>query len=386
MKKHSEISPSNASRWLNCPGSVALLRTLPPEDESAKTAARLGSIKHSMMASFYHYTQGFDVGIDVDDYIEAARIFVKRMHPDLVPYVEYPDGLAIEMGSYAVGLIRSIDIEPVPSIGVEVPINLSGVHAGMGGTADAVIMARDQSVIEIIDYKSGRSQVDPKHNPQLQLYMIGAIGMTPDCVTHNFIGHFVTIAQPDESDKMQFKSTHIYIDELGDFFDQARGIANSIYADTPPKRIPSDTACQWCRAKSICPEYREFACYDLISDLEDVSTVAPEAVAEILRSSGRITKLLKSANDLARDTIKSGGTIPGYELRDIQGRRSVLKDPTARSQLLSKLGRAALQPIGVAALEKLAAERGVDVSFAIDPGKITEKLVPLDEEVNEKQN
>ena len=382
MGKHSEISPSNASRWLNCPGSVALLRTLPPEDESAKTAARLGSIKHAMMALFYHYVREF--GIDVADHLVVAAGFVKRMYPDLDKFIERPDELVIEMASYVGRLTEAANSDPAPAIGVEVPINLSEVHVGMAGTADAVIMARDQSVIEVVDYKSGRSQVDPKHNPQLQLYMIGAIGMAPDGSTHNFDGHFVTIAQPDESGKMQFKSSHIDIEDLRDFFDQARRIAKSIHADTPPKRVPSDTACQWCRAKSICPEYREFACYDLMSDLEDVSTVGPEAVAEILRASGRINKLLKSANDLARDTIKSGGTIPGYQMRNVRGRRSVLDTHHVRANLLCKLGRDAFQPRGVSALEKLAAERGVDVSFAIDPGKITEKLVPLDEEVNEK--
>ena len=43
---HAVLSPSSAERWFNCPGSVALIDTLPPEAFRTSKFAAEGTVAH----------------------------------------------------------------------------------------------------------------------------------------------------------------------------------------------------------------------------------------------------------------------------------------------------------------------------------------------------
>lgn len=66
---HAKLSPSSASRWLNCPGSVALCENLP---DSSSSAALEGTVAHALAA--HCLTSGADprtlVGMVFEDIAE----------------------------------------------------------------------------------------------------------------------------------------------------------------------------------------------------------------------------------------------------------------------------------------------------------------------------
>ena len=45
-QKHAELSPSKSSRWIACPGSIALSREAPPQETSSY--AQEGTAQHTV--------------------------------------------------------------------------------------------------------------------------------------------------------------------------------------------------------------------------------------------------------------------------------------------------------------------------------------------------
>ncbi len=379
---HSEISPSNAHRWMRCPGSVQLLRNVPPETESSESAS-LGTLKHALMAQFVMLCQSVSSSVGVGgDWIASSTEYLKH-HP--LATDELRDGdFGLQLANYADYLMRDRDdIKRPTSVAIESPLDLASVHPGMRGTADAIIYSHGDATIEVVDYKSGTHPVGPHDNEQLMLYLIGALKITSDghCACNDYC--MMTIAQPSSVDgPLRFDSCGVSIDELLDFMDIAKFRATiALHADKPT-RAPSDTACQWCRAKAICPEYREYISADFILDAAQIpDDIVPDDdwVRRVLDNRKNITTLIKSCQDYAIGKLNSGDNFAGYQVVEKPGRRSVIKSDAIKEDLEALFGLDALQPAGVVTLNRLARQNDVSIDFAITRGESKMTLVPIED-------
>lgn len=130
MGEHSRLSPSSASRWLNCPGSARL--DLP--DESNEAADR-GTAMHETAAEILS---------------GLTTTFVSREEKDLIEeYVEYVRGVPGEQ-HYEQRIISHIEPE-------------------FGGTVDCVSVTDD--ALHVVDFKSGHGRVEAEDNKQLKSYL-----------------------------------------------------------------------------------------------------------------------------------------------------------------------------------------------------------------------
>lgn len=166
---HSPLGASGAERWMNCPGSVALLRelTLPESDEA--DYRREGTAMHE--AAEHCLRQGIDtweiVGLEFNQtqidapMADAIQVYLDTVRPD---------------------------IDRASVFGVEYPIS-SPVHPSFYGTADfwAVVVTPSRvaladagldpnEFLDVTDLKGGEGiVVDPEENPQLKYYAFGVI-------------------------------------------------------------------------------------------------------------------------------------------------------------------------------------------------------------------
>lgn len=96
MTTHAKLSPSSASRWMACPGSVARCEGLP--DESSKFADE-GTAAHDLAARCL--TDGSDAQAHVSETIQAGeRTFVVDldMATHVQTYVQYVRDMVASTG------------------------------------------------------------------------------------------------------------------------------------------------------------------------------------------------------------------------------------------------------------------------------------------------
>lgn len=375
---HSEISPSNAHRWMRCPGSVKLLRKVPPETESSEDAS-LGTRKHALMAQFAMLFQSsLSIGLPPTDVVAADFLKSNPLATDEMrdggfgnQLVEYAEFLMLNQ-KYGTGPVRTE---------IESPLDLSSVSPGMRGTADAVIYRHDDTIIEIVDYKSGSHPVTPQGNEQLMLYLIGALKMNSDGLCRYEGDHLLTIAQPSAGDgPLRFDSCTVSIDTVRKFLFAAQNDAMEALILKNPTRQPTDEACRWCRAKAICPEYHEWVSADVLIDACDKEgdvKMSDRLAREILDNRKRITDLIKSCQDYAIGKLNGGDDFPGYRLVEKPGRRSVIRSDAVKEDLKVLFGLDSLQPVGVGTLNRLARENDVCIDFAITRGEPKMALEPI---------
>ena len=85
MAKHAKLGPSSASRWLNCPGSVALCATVPEEPSSEY--ADEGTFAHDIAERAIRAVrdEGFATDVALDNLIgtesRCGRFQVDRRWP-----------------------------------------------------------------------------------------------------------------------------------------------------------------------------------------------------------------------------------------------------------------------------------------------------------------
>ncbi|WP_419593851.1 DUF2800 domain-containing protein [Thiolapillus sp.] len=377
---HSEISPSNAHRWMRCPGSVKLLRKVPPETESSEDAS-LGTRKHALMAQFAMLFQSsLSIGLHPTDVVAADFL---KSHP--LATDEMRDGIFDnQLVEYAEYLMHNPNDGKEPArVDIESFLDLSAVSPGMRGTADAIIYRHSDTTIEVVDYKSGSIPVTPHANEQLMLYLIGALQMTSDGLCSRNGRHLITIAQPSvETGPLSFRSVTVSIDTLRSFMFNAKTKAAAALNFKNPLRQPSNEACRWCRAKAICREYHEWAGADVLIDAcdkEGCFKISYQLAKRVLDNRKWITALIKSCQDYAIGKLNGGENFPGYCLVEKPGRRSVIKSDEVKEYLEALFGLDALQPVGVGTLDRLGRENDVSIDFAITRGEPKMTLAPIED-------
>ena len=243
MAAHAKLSPSGASRWMECPGSIALEADFP--DSSSEYAAE-GTLAHDISAQCLEENllphsfvgkrfevDGFEFTVTaamadfIADYMKLVREFAK-------------DGtLLIE---------RKVDFSPV--IGVEDSF----------GTSDAIVIGAN--TLTVIDLKYGMGvAVSAENNPQLKLYALGALNDYGDLADFEHV--CMVIHQPRLN---SVSECWMSVEDLVAFGEAAKMAAEKVAeaVDTYGAHdawdeaylSPSEKGCKFCKAKATCPALR----------------------------------------------------------------------------------------------------------------------------------
>lgn len=218
MALHSKIGASSMSRWSKCPGSVRLSDGIP---STTSIYAAEGTLAHEMAEKWLRsgsVSAPPDCSHEMAQNISVYVDFVRREKRDDVLFLEHK-------------------------------FDLSRLHPGLFGTADAVIYDSANKILKVIDLKYGAGvPVEAVGNVQLQYYGLGAM------LSLGFVVKEIqlTIVQPrcDHPDgpirTWDFDAVRM-IDFMADLMEAAMRTEKE---DAP---LFAGSHCKFCPAAAICP-------------------------------------------------------------------------------------------------------------------------------------
>jgi hypothetical protein len=300
---HSPVGASSCERWWNCPGSVRLVASMPPQPPSVH--AKDGTKAHAL-AEFalrknvdafkaseqYNVDDGTGVGISME-MVEAVQLYLDVIDEDIFKYK-----------------MKKADLE------IEKQFQLTHIHADARGTNDANLGVFLDRLI-IYDFKYGKGvAVEVKDNKQGLYYALGALqGGDYDTVE-------IVIVQPRaiHRDGPVRRWALSRSDLLG--FGEAlkTHIMDTQRADAP---LQCGDHCQkyFCPALAVCPAVKTrvnevaVGVFDEpVRTLPAPESLTPGALKKLLDTIPIIDAYVKAVEDYALNLANKGGQVEGYKL------------------------------------------------------------------------
>lgn len=365
MNAHSDIGPSSADRWINCPGSIQLsLDERAQKSETSKFAAE-GTVAHSLIDEV--------VKGKVDELGLMARI------GSTVEEAGHEVTIDEEMAMHVLEYVREVDAEiaeikadhrtaPVWKHS-EVRVALASVDENLWGTADTIVF-RKGHILVVRDFKYGKGKrVRAEKNPQLAIYTLAAM---ETIAGEAFDEVWQVISQPRAGGTNRWR---VDMDWLHAFKEEARRAIELSRQPEPP--LKSGDWCYFCKAKSFCPEIQKTAAAETQVDFEKApvpgalaraETMAPWKIARVLDHQDLIEGWLSSVRSLAQQMLESGQAVPGYKLVDGRSSRkwTDATGETAAARYQTEHGDKVFVPRkvkSVAQMEALVGKKNLETSL-----------------------
>ncbi len=203
------------------------------------------------------------------------------------------------------------------------------------GTCDRLTVNGAEAVQ--IDYKTGQMAVDePQDNWQAKAYVLGAFQRFPQLETIHF--YFIACRR-DEILFHTFKREDMeeIVHAISEVIKRAKKV-RACFSDTDPSElIPQLKICNYCKNAGRCPSLAKLSIDTAKKYAPDMGNVLslpaevrgstcedPEVLAEMLKVVPIVKKWAAGVEYAARRmAIDDGIEIPGYEVRERKGRRSI---------------------------------------------------------------
>lgn len=366
-RDHARLGPSGGSRWVYCPGSVALEKqfraskktvlALPNPSEPKKLDYSMeGTLAHAMLEyclvnrivpdSFpYTHIGGFEIPEDMRDAVNDCYIYVMNYLRDC------PDALLL--------------VESRSDFGAT--IGRDDLH----GTADIVIINERLGEVVVADYKHGAGvSVYAKDNIQAIIYMLGIVYPSLDYDTYN-----IGIIQPRSREQVAPVDTWFVEADVLKRWANFIGDAAAATDNPNAPRVPGKSQCRWCAARAICVELEEFnlelaqvefevlnvdtalKSYDFIPP--PLNTLDIKVMTNIHAHAEMITGWLRAIAEYLQETLERGGDVQGYKLVQKRAYRKWVNDEDVTKEALLRDGLEEdtimqTKMLGVPAIEKQA--------------------------------
>jgi hypothetical protein len=146
-----------------------------------------------------------------------------------------------------------------PEVFAERFLDMSWLDPRCGGTADFTAV-EPFGMAHLLDHKNGRVVVEVTDNDQLKNYAVGVAHEHPDCE-----GVRVTISQPNAPHaEGAVRTVEFTRDELAIYEIEIKAAADAVSAPNAPRR--AGDWCEWCPAKTRCPEFEGMALAEAAED------------------------------------------------------------------------------------------------------------------------
>ena len=277
-----KLRPSAASRWMACPASVHLSVGIPesPSGEAAQT----GTAIHAL-AELCWQTED-----DPRDYINKMieQIVISEQNAEFAQlHIDTIKRLETELGRVLVEQHGTV---------------LNTMQIQLSGTCDVVGYSVKDSIIEIVDLKTGRNYVDAD-SAQLKIYALAMMRELGDFETIR-----LTIVQP----QVGANRTHqMSLYDLLQWRDNElmKSVNEIVTMNAYP--TPSRDACKYCPAKLHCPALREKA-YEL--PLAPTKELTESEIATWLEQGELVEAFYEELKKVATKRLEDGAEVPGWNL------------------------------------------------------------------------
>lgn len=314
MSTHAKLSASGSHRWIACPGSVKAEDGRP---DTQNPSAAEGTMLHELAERCL--TEGISpFNFEGEPLFGFTDSFFTREQCEVVEtYIDFLKSLGGHQ-SY------------------ENRVDFSDWVKDGFGTADAIVFK--DGVLHVVDLKTGQGvRVDAFENTQGLLYALGAYAANE--YIYDIQRITITIVQPrlDHIDEWT-----IGVDELmkkGEWLSQK---AEEALTDNAP-RVPSENACQFCRARAVCPALKEHTEKAILSEFENLEIKNADALTDeqlktVMDNKALIVGWLGAVEDLISDRLMSGKEFAGYKLVSGRSSRKWIDENEAEKVLKDVLG------------------------------------------------
>ena len=218
----------------------------------------------------------------------------------------------------------------------------------VGGTTDVIGISKEKRKIIIADLKTGRGYVS-EDNDQLRLYALAAL--EDEHIYQDIDKVELWIIQPHHGENRKFSMT---TQELVDWehYVLTPAIENALNPAFPP--VPSDSACQYCPAKTICPAQANIV--ETVHVSPPVEMLTEEQISVLLTKFDMVEDYIKAVRDHALKRMESGSVIDGWQLAPKRALRSWTKESEVVPALLG-LGLKIEQVVKQEVITPAAAEK-----------------------------
>lgn len=324
MTAHKALSPSKAHRWLLCPGSVREEAKYP---DTRGASAIDGTHSHTLLehalrddvlvASF--------LGKTLEDHDGKFLVTVDRVQR--VALAQEYISTRTSMLKGGVVVISEQKVSPEYYLG----------RSDVDGTCDVRLVAPEAGVIEIIDYKDGIGIVEPKDNPQLELYALGALAELKMATnkTAPYSQVTMTIVQPKMLLKGMepIKSHTVSVKEL--MAKIPKYVVGAMATDAPDAPLYAGDHCKFCKHAGACNVYANknlgdaglsFPVVAATPDLtvqavnDDPATMTDEKLVQLIEAAPALRQMLEKAEEEAQRRLEAGQSVKGLKL--VNGRGS----------------------------------------------------------------
>ena len=307
MAKQIIIRPSGISRTIACPASVRLSAQVPYQESGE--AAKIGTAIHALAEHCYQR--------DLD-----PMWFVGKVYEGILMTQENCDfaqqhlkaiwDIEEELGKGTVQVEKFLPYQESPAYKI-------------GGTADVIGISKEKRKLIIADLKTGRGYVDAESD-QLKLYALAAMesgGLYQDIDTVE-----LWIIQPHHGEVRKHSMTTQELVDWEHYILQP-AIENALNPAFPP--VPSDSACQYCAAKTICPAQANLV--EVVHSAPPVEVLTEEQISVLLTKFDMVEDYIKAVRDHALKRMEKGAVIQGWQLAPKRALRSWTSEEKAIEHL-----------------------------------------------------
>jgi hypothetical protein len=199
--------------------------------------------------------------------------------------------------------------------------------AKVGGTTDVIGISKEKRKLIIADLKTGRGYVDAD-NDQLRLYALAAL--EAEQLYQDIDTVELWIIQPHHGETRKHSMT---TQELVDWehYVLVPAIENSLNPLFQP--VPSDAACQYCNARTICPAQANIA--EVVATAPPVEMLNEQQISVLLTKFDMVEGYIKAVRDHALKRMEQGSVIEGWQLQPKRALRSWTDEKEAYAGLLA---------------------------------------------------
>lgn len=351
MTFHTKRSPSQAKRFLSCPGALALCATVPPEQRNQSSpAAQMGTAVHGVVerclregSNPEEYRGRIIELIGDEESVSILRAGAKTPGNGRVFFEVDGDMIdgAEMMTTYVRERCKALGVKE-SDLQLETRTNPLPERDDTSGTADVTIDAWPE-VLEVVDYKNGYNVVEHEDNEQLLAYLLGK-ALESDFAHERYR---VTVVQPNAGHEAgRVRAFDTTKKELLAFQKRYRaGIeqcekaerdlphfaGKSNFHEWQAAWLSSGSHCMFCDAQAICPARRKLAQaeakMDFADDPREVAMPTNAAdVARVLYWAPTLEALIKAAELWALRSMESGHKVDGHKLVRSKSNRRLRED------------------------------------------------------------
>lgn len=327
--EHSVYGGSAASRYMNCPGSIAALAVVP---RTSSGFADEGTAAHAVAELCLREGE------------RDAKAYLGHWFP-LEPggktkRYEVTREMAAAVNVYLDAVYEELDAAKDAELYVEQKFVLDIRTAAPGevyGSVDAMVYTPSRFRLVSFDYKHGYLDVEVTDNKQQKFYCSGAVLSHPEWAVSDVE---LVIVQPNaKSVKEQggeaVRRWGMNALELIEFPGELERAIEACKQPAAPCSAGPWCKASFCEARPTCATYHEHVTGDALADYKDISIVTPSALPD--PSTLDVDKLVKIAAGAAalssfatecanylQSLAQNGTKIPGMKLVDKVGRRKIV--------------------------------------------------------------